>query len=392
MPVRVIDRYEDWQAMRGPWNAILGKSRTASPFLTFEWLSNWWRAFGAGKKLFILAVLDSVDGPPVAFAPLMVTRASGFRVLEFIGTGPSDCLDFIVDGGREGAVDAIIATLRERNQDWDLVWLQDIPDGGNALALLATGKGPDDWRGFRRRTTASPYLTIRSTWDAFVTAKGHHFSRNMRQKERRFVRHNLVFEVHFFSAHPDESVFAALSEIGQKSWKGSAGLVIPGRKSQALFDIPVLRSFAERGWLNIWLGIVNGRPAAYILNFDFRDKIWIYNTAYDRAIAGYSPGAVLMARALEDAFRRGKKEADFLRGDEPYKRLWASEKRDVFQVVLKNPGFRSRCAYVFLFVGKRNFERLTRRLGNELDRRRRKPNRPTDLRAGGPGQEKSTPS
>ena len=51
----------------------------------------------------------------------------------------------------------------------------------------------------------------------------------------------------------------------------------------------------------------------------------------------YSPGLVLIGRALEEAVERGGSEFDFLRGDEPYKRRWTGLRRRTWGLLAIRP-------------------------------------------------------
>src|SRR5579863_5819033 len=93
------------QALRPEWNPLLERSRANCVFLTFEWLTTWWKHLAEGRKLEVLAARD--DGRLVGIAPLVLRRAQYARmmprVLEFLGTGVvgSDYLDLIVDAEQE---------------------------------------------------------------------------------------------------------------------------------------------------------------------------------------------------------------------------------------------------------------------------------------------------
>jgi CelD/BcsL family acetyltransferase involved in cellulose biosynthesis len=61
----------------------------------------------------------------------------------------------------------------------------------------------------------------------------------------------------------------------------------------------------------------------------------------DPAWAARSPGLVLLARTVEDAYARGLAYYDFLRGEEPYKLDWAADRRETCAVRLRAPSLRA---------------------------------------------------
>src|SRR5690606_12126623 len=117
-----VERVSDaarFGAMRGEWNELLADSRSANPFLTWEWLHTWWKHFGAGPTLHILTVRAGEGGRLVAAAPLRVAGGplSWLSRLEFLGTGAagSDYLDVIVRAGYEQtSLGALAAHLASR--------------------------------------------------------------------------------------------------------------------------------------------------------------------------------------------------------------------------------------------------------------------------------------
>jgi CelD/BcsL family acetyltransferase involved in cellulose biosynthesis len=75
----------------------------------------------------------------------------------------------------------------------------------------------------------------------------------------------------------------------------------------------------EAGYL--WLGIleIDGAKAAASLNFDYKNKLWGYNSGVSRAHMELSPGWVLLAHVIQWCCEHGRYEFDFMRGDEEYK-------------------------------------------------------------------------
>jgi CelD/BcsL family acetyltransferase involved in cellulose biosynthesis len=107
------------------------------------------------------------------------------------------------------------------------------------------------------------------------------------------------------------------------------------------FHRDVSRRFLERGWLELlWLE-VNGRPIAMQYNFDFHGTTHYYLSGFDPEWQQFSPGLVLMGRAMARAIDRGRSEFDFLRGDEPYKARWANRLRRTTTVEVLRPGLGS---------------------------------------------------
>ncbi|MEW5830742.1 MAG: GNAT family N-acetyltransferase, partial [Chloroflexota bacterium] len=53
--------------------------------------------------------------------------------------------------------------------------------------------------------------------------------------------------------------------------------------------------------------------------FDYDNRIWVYNSGLDFGFRDLSPGWVLLGYLLQWANENGRREFDFMRGDEDYK-------------------------------------------------------------------------
>jgi CelD/BcsL family acetyltransferase involved in cellulose biosynthesis len=67
------------------------------------------------------------------------------------------------------------------------------------------------------------------------------------------------------------------------------------------------------------------------LNFDYENRIWVYNSGLDFSFRELSPGWVLLGYLLQWANEHGRSEFDFMRGDEDYKYKFGGIKRDVMR-------------------------------------------------------------
>src|SRR5215467_7022622 len=106
--MRVVEsqRESELHGLRDQWQLLVSESAANTIFLTWEWITAWWSAYGAPGELRILTAFDEA-GHLRGIAPLrtQVVHKYGqsFRALSFIGDGSndSDYLDFIVAPGYE---------------------------------------------------------------------------------------------------------------------------------------------------------------------------------------------------------------------------------------------------------------------------------------------------
>src|SRR4051812_46135346 len=94
------------EALRPSWNGLLRDSGSSTIFLTWEWISAWWRCYGQTGELRVLAAFNE-SGILRGIAPLRVktARQCGQTVpaVYFIGdcSNDSEYLDFIIARGEE---------------------------------------------------------------------------------------------------------------------------------------------------------------------------------------------------------------------------------------------------------------------------------------------------
>jgi CelD/BcsL family acetyltransferase involved in cellulose biosynthesis len=79
------------------------------------------------------------------------------------------------------------------------------------------------------------------------------------------------------------------------------------------------RAAFVNGWLQLAFLEVDGQKAAGYLNFDYLNRIWVYNSGIDQRFLELSPGWVLLGYLLQWANENKRLEFDFMRGNEEYK-------------------------------------------------------------------------
>jgi CelD/BcsL family acetyltransferase involved in cellulose biosynthesis len=104
--------------------------------------------------------------------------------------------------------------------------------------------------------------------------------------------------------------------------------------------------FARLGWTDLAFLQVGGRPIAFSYGFHNEQDYFFYATAFDAdpRYGAYSPGVLLVKHLLERGFDRGFRRFDFMGGDEPYKRTWATHQDAIDTYVMGKATARSRMA------------------------------------------------
>lgn len=280
------------------------------PFVLPDWLKVWWRAFGAGAKLYLAAVRDGDE--TIGIAPLLVRD----NTAQFIGSvDVCDYLDFVIAQGRE--------------RDFFNVLLDDLPQKGVTGLDLRTLRpestvikylvGVAKERGYSaviRQEDVSLELDLPDTWDGYLDM--------LSGKQRHEVRRKL----------------RGLEEEGDVSYRvieDSAGiragfdtflrLFAISREDKATFLTPAMESFfralvdpmTESGVLRLGVLEFDDKPVAMLMYFDYQNIVYLYNSGYDPQYSYLSVGLLSKVMCIRDSILRKRRKFDFLKGGEIYK-------------------------------------------------------------------------
>ena len=151
--------------------------------------------------------------------------------------------------------------------------------------------------------------------------------------------------------HELERGIDIFKEIYARSWK----------KAEPFVDIhgAMIRAFASHHILRLGLLFIDDRPVAGQIWSVSGGVAMLHKLAHDEAAAALSPGTALTALMIRSLMEEGRlAELDFGRGDDDYKRLWATHRRQRVGVVFAN----SRCPRGWLQYGISLLGRQKRRL------------------------------
>jgi len=344
--VETIADEERMLALRGEWTALLGRSDADGVFLTWEWLSTWWRHLGRGRRLHLVAVRERRE--LIALAPLAATpgrRASlaPLSSLAFLGSGSvgSDYLDVIVARGREAeALDGLAAGLDR--QTLSLV-LGQLDRGTSAARELARRLGRRGWRCTERATDVCPFIPLAGlTWDSYLASVSGHHRSNVR---RRLANLHRAFDVRFEPVATEAERTLALVlflDLHARRWQGRGG--------SSAFYSSELRQFHDawttialaRGWLRLFLMHLDGKPVGALYAYRYRHTFGFYQIGFDPEYGRHGIGQVMVGLAIARAIDEGAAEFDFLHGDEPYKFDWTRRVRELGRVDAYPPSVRGR--------------------------------------------------
>ena len=318
MKISLVENESLFADLRDEWGDLLNDSAANRIFMTREWQSIWWDAYQPGDIWTLTVRAD--DGDLLGLAPWFIDRQGGERVVRAIGCADvTDYLEVIARHGFEEAViEALVEHLGTHQDAFDRVELCNVPQDSPMLDLMPRLA---EAAGMTVRTEVEdvcPLIRLPAQWQDYVAGLDKKNRHELRRKIRRAagaaeVAWYVVNGEHYIIVELDKCLALMAASSEEKA------IFLQDEPNQKFFK-SMVPAMAERGWLQLAFLTVNGEPAASYLNFDYGNRVLVYNSGHNAGEHGHlSPGIVLLARLIEYAIEEGRDVFDFLRGDEPYK-------------------------------------------------------------------------
>jgi predicted N-acyltransferase len=317
------------------WNALVEGSIADTPFSRYEYLSEWWKTLGGGewnhvgdgdRRPELLLISAKENDQLIGIAPLFITEYDGQRALMLVGSIEiSDYLDLIVraeDHERflSGLLDFLspsdVGAGSPRAYDWSAIDWYNLPDSSPTLAALKTESEKRGWTHHEEIYRPTPRIPLNGSFEEYLSRVEKKQRHEIRRKMRRAVESEKDVRFHVIDATANiESEINSFFDLMVQD-PNKEQFLHPEMREQMTVTI---RNAFERGYL--WLAFleVEGSKAAASLNFDYKNKLWGYNSGVGREHMELSPGWVLLANVIQWCAENGRSEFDFMRGDEDYK-------------------------------------------------------------------------
>jgi CelD/BcsL family acetyltransferase involved in cellulose biosynthesis len=335
MQVVRVRELAELERLRSQWDRL----GAGVPFRSRQWLGPWWRHYGRGRELYVLAVRDD-RGVTRGLVPWMrESSVRSGRVLRFLGSGEA-CSDYLSVLSRPDDADAVAAAVADwlttRAHDsrtgqgdhrWDLLELSGVDAADQAVQRLVAHlrscgnavhcrPGPNCWR-----------IALPATWEEYLAG----LSKSHRKKLRRLERNGLsaceIRSCSFDGTADTQQGMQVLVDLHQRRRRqlGEAGCFSSDFFSRFLHEAAA--AMAAKDQLELYWLERQGEPIAAEFQLLSDTTVYAYQAGMDPQRLDLQPGRLSCMVGIQKALSAGRTAFDFLRGDEPYKAHWGATAR-----------------------------------------------------------------
>lgn len=308
------------------WNELVARSERPSVFQTFGWLTSWWETFKdpSWELLLITATAgDSLVGLAPLYLRPLTPEGRGGHEIRFIGEEHGDYLTLILDRDREGLIELFVEEILRYTKGATRAVLREIPaETGLAHYLRARSS-----RIASRITVIGEIVCPRLC----LTDKQHLETilkkDSLKRHTAKLRKLGQVTVEHYLDVN---SIASLLSDFFQQHivrWSATCYPSLFLNPKNCIFYEKFVLAIANEGHVIFTILRLNARPVAFHLGLaSYGDFLW-YKPSFDITLAQVSPGEVMLRELLTMAALQQFDTFDFTRGDEAFKRRFASEYR-----------------------------------------------------------------
>ena len=317
---------EDFESIGGAWEEMLAHTAADTIFITPWWQRLWWRRYGGDARLELLSVRRGDD--LLGIAPLMISGDT----LSFLGdTDLFDYHDFLA---REGCETEFYNALWEHISalDWRVLELKSLRESSQTLARLPALAQARGWQSQITQEDVSPFTNLQPSWDEYLMGLRKKDRHELRRKLRRLQNGGNARQY----AHCEpQAVADAMPEFFRLMRASSGDKDDFLTADRERFFRELAADLTARGQFKLFFLEVDDVRVAACICFDYGGDFLLYNSGYDPEYSALSVGLLNKALCIREAIESGKRQFDFLRGDERYKYNLGGQNQTVHELVIR---------------------------------------------------------
>ncbi len=272
----------------------------------------------------------ATDGKEATLLPLRFSKAGRIRTLESLGNFYTALYAPLQTGGSDGhVIGHLLASAIKEHGGAHVMRFAPLDCEAPVYHQLLNELRAVGWVPLTYHCFGNWFLEVKNGWESYLRSRSANLRSTIKRRTKDFTAVGGTLEV-ISGCENIEQAIAAFQEVYSASWK------VP--EPYPDFVPTLIRRMAEKGMLRLGIARLGDQAVAVQLWIVAGKKASIFKLAYHENFADYSPGTVLTAHLLRHAIERdGVTEVDFLKGDDKYKRMWMSHRRERRGIVAYNP-------------------------------------------------------
>jgi len=366
-----ISNNADFEDLRQPWNALLKQVPDENPYLSFEWVHNYWKHLGRGR---LSVWVGKRNGEVCCIAPLQIEkkwtaglpkRVALFASTEHTRTGKtnplnllfgidnrlgwSDQADFIYDPNQPEDLRQMLQHLKKVRQ-WDVLDLREIPPDSPTLRILEEEFNDSSYRTGYPVPMVSKDVLMPDGFEAFKKTLNRKTKKNINLYSNRLAKLGGVQMFHYQDEKKMVEIFPQLVALEEKGQKGAMQSGAFSHINNRSFHEDFFREYARFGRLHLFTLEREQQILSFIIYVQGRDCIYAQDTGYHPDYQSCSPGFNIIIESLKTLSSKGFKSVNLGRGNTLIIHILGNHKESRTWIKVFKKGFASRISYFFEFV------------------------------------------
>ncbi|MFX0210780.1 MAG: GNAT family N-acetyltransferase [Candidatus Hodarchaeota archaeon] len=329
LTIEKISKFSDVLELKDIWNSLLERSDCNIAYLTHEWFCTAYEYLDKDKELSVLLIRD--ENEVIGIAPLLLSKERIFGLpvkrIGFVKNANTPYQDFILIRRKEECFQLILHYLKRNSWPWCIVELHEMRDRSENIKILQKLCKSNNFFFNKTFQSYSWYLLTNSSWEEGLAKVKPRVRKEFRRKLARLehlgeLKVEIVTEIADIKKHLEVYL-----DFHARTWKG--------RESNPEFYFKIAEHFARKRKLLLYVLLLNNRPVSYLYSIKSGKILFGLKTSYDPSYFAFSPGIALFYKSIQKMFHdRDIGEFDIGRGDERFKREWASVAYEQSSVIL----------------------------------------------------------
>ena len=320
--IKIITNLGEFTNCGALWDELSGYCNV---FTLKQWLLTWWKCYGYNKKLRLYILLDENDGVDAIF-PLMLRNEGGEIILSQLCDSCSDYYKVICNPYSFDKIKELLSYIL-RNEVFDKFTISNLRlDDQNTKLLIRAAFGANEKVTVSIKEKNYFIYTIGKYEDYFAMK-----SKNFRHKLNHIRKNGINYKFDIIFEY-DEKILDDLIKLHCEKWNSDMQVSVFWDQRRMLFLKQICEEYAKMDLLRIFVLKDENNIIAYRLGFLYKNVYYDWNTSYDIAYKDMSVGILLCDHIVRYCFSENIKEFDFLRGEEDYKKKFATDNRELLQL------------------------------------------------------------